>query len=86
MADTNDIHEKTMPENHGSHEEAQKGQVDPYPQDAFGNEEHAEVRYKVLTWWYAVINESYQQHPLKHTLVTDISGNVPSSWWPRPSP
>lgn len=53
-----EIHEKTIPESEGhSNGEDQKGQVDPYPQDAFGNEEHAEVRYKVLTWWYAVINE-----------------------------
>jgi len=27
---------------------------DPVPlrQDAFGDEEHAEVKYKVLEWWY----------------------------------
>lgn len=25
---------------------------DPTAQDAFGNEEHAEVKYKVLSWWY----------------------------------
>lgn len=23
-----------------------------YPQDAFGNEEFAEVKYKTLRWWY----------------------------------
>ena len=25
---------------------------DPTAQDAFGNEETAEVKYKVLEWWY----------------------------------
>lgn len=55
-----DIHEKTVPGNEGnSHEQAQKGKVDPYPQDAFGNEEHAEVQYKVLTWWYALKSPTY---------------------------
>lgn len=24
----------------------------PEPQDAFGDEENAEVKYKVLKWWY----------------------------------
>lgn len=60
ISEMNGIHEKNITENQGCHEEAQKGQVDRYPQDAFGDEEHAEVRYKVLTWWYAVITESYQ--------------------------
>ncbi|BCS23151.1 uncharacterized protein APUU_31376S [Aspergillus puulaauensis] len=51
----NGIHEKNMTENQDCHQESQKGQVDPYPQDAFGNEEHADVRYKVLTWWQCAI-------------------------------
>lgn len=30
---------------------------DPTPQrqDAFGNEEFAEVKYKVLKWWYVLV-------------------------------
>lgn len=33
-------------------EEPQKlEKADPGPQDAFGNEEFAEVKYKVLKWW-----------------------------------
>lgn len=35
-------------------EEAQKADVLAYPNDAFGNEEHAEVKYKVLKWWYDI--------------------------------
>ena len=31
-----------------------KANVQPPNQDAFGNEEFAEVKYKVLKWWYAV--------------------------------
>ncbi|KAL2836195.1 hypothetical protein BJY01DRAFT_252078 [Aspergillus pseudoustus] len=34
--------------------EPQNASITPYPQYAFGNEEHAEVRYKVLTWWYGI--------------------------------
>lgn len=26
----------------------------PQRQDAFGDEEHAEVKYKVLKWWYVI--------------------------------
>ncbi|KAL3462647.1 transmembrane amino acid transporter protein-domain-containing protein [Aspergillus heterothallicus] len=37
------------------HNEAQKASITPYPQDVFGNEEHAEIRYKVLTWWQCSI-------------------------------
>lgn len=28
--------------------------VPPYRQDAFGDEEFAEVKYKVLKWWYVL--------------------------------
>lgn len=31
-----------------------KAIIQPSNQDAFGNEEFAEVKYKVLKWWYAV--------------------------------
>lgn len=30
-----------------------KLETPPYMQDAFGDEEFAEVKYKVLKWWYA---------------------------------
>lgn len=30
-----------------------KGITPPYAQDAFGEEEFAEVKYKTLKWWYA---------------------------------
>lgn len=29
------------------------------PQDAFGNEELAEVRHKVLKWWYSCPNSPF---------------------------
>ncbi|KAK5806407.1 hypothetical protein VI817_000665 [Penicillium citrinum] len=32
----------------------QKPDPTPQRQDAFGNEELAEVKYKVLKWWYVV--------------------------------
>lgn len=32
--------------------EVEKPDLTPPRQDAFGDEEHAEVKYKVLTWWY----------------------------------
>lgn len=39
---------------HPSTMDEDKANVQPSNQDAFGNEEFAEVRYKVLKWWYAV--------------------------------
>lgn len=32
--------------------ELEKPDPAPLRQDAFGDEEHAEVKYKVLKWWY----------------------------------
>lgn len=37
-----------------SHGEVEKSDPTPPRQDAFGDEEHAEVKYKVLTWWSVV--------------------------------
>ncbi|KAL4749576.1 hypothetical protein BDW72DRAFT_213994 [Aspergillus terricola var. indicus] len=54
-AGMNSIHEKKQPENESAHEEAQKAQVLPYSEDAFGSEEHAEIQYKILTWWQCAI-------------------------------
>lgn len=36
--------------------EVEKHDPTPPRQDAFGDEEHAEVKYKVLTWWYVVLH------------------------------
>ena len=54
---TNDDIERTQAEK--KHEETpamavdeQKAESVPYRQDVFGDEEHAEVKYKVLKWWY----------------------------------
>lgn len=36
-------------------ESDEKSNITPaYKQDAFGNEEFAEVKYKVLKWWYVL--------------------------------
>ncbi|KAL4792198.1 transmembrane amino acid transporter protein-domain-containing protein [Aspergillus venezuelensis] len=43
--------EKTHEENTGMAIDEQKAESMPYRQDVFGDEEHAEVKYKVLTWW-----------------------------------
>jgi hypothetical protein len=32
--------------------EIEKPDLTPHRQDAFGDEEHAEIKYKVLEWWY----------------------------------
>jgi hypothetical protein len=34
--------------------EVEKPDPTPPRQDAFGDEEHEEVKYKILTWWYVV--------------------------------
>ncbi|OJJ53546.1 hypothetical protein ASPSYDRAFT_187757 [Aspergillus sydowii CBS 593.65] len=43
--------EKTHEENAGMAIDEQKAESIPYRQDAFGDESHAEVKYKVLKWW-----------------------------------
>jgi hypothetical protein len=43
--------ETKLPEREENNVESNKASIMPYPQDVFGDEEHAEVRYKVLTWW-----------------------------------
>lgn len=39
--------------------DVQKGESAPYPQDAFGDEEGAEIKYKVLKWWYGILTLSF---------------------------
>ena len=44
--------EKHMPADQGSFNiDEKKEEIPPYMQDAFGDEEFAEVKYKVLKWW-----------------------------------
>lgn len=38
--------------------EVEKPDPTPQRQDAFGGEEHAEAKYKVLTWWH-VLSSSF---------------------------
>lgn len=40
------------PRHHQDEEKDLKKDLDPTAQDAFGNEEGAEIKYKVLSWWY----------------------------------
>lgn len=40
------------PRDHQDEEKNLKEHLDPTAQDAFGNEEGAEIKYKVLSWWY----------------------------------
>lgn len=66
MNQTEDIHsttnpetsqeEKPKPEDTHTGIDVQKAETAPYRQDVFGDEEHAEVKYKVLKWWYAAIS------------------------------
>ena len=74
-------HEKRT-EDDNAVDETQKADVLPYPQDAFGNEELAEVRYKTLKWWYDIYSIQGQK---KYTDQTLVSGNVLSSWLQKPS-
>lgn len=50
---------------------------DPTVQDAFGNEETAEVKYKVLKWWY-VSHIPHIPHTIRVAMIlsTDPTGNV----------
>jgi hypothetical protein len=47
--------------------EVEKPDLTPPRQDAFGDEEHAEVKYKVLTWWYVVFLVSPESRIEKST-------------------
>lgn len=42
---------KEEPQHRESIEDYEKTEVAPHREDAFGNEEFAEVKYKVLKWW-----------------------------------
>lgn len=44
-------------------------------QDAFGNEEFAEIKYKTLKWWYVSNACSWMQ---KEKILICVSGNVVS--------
>ncbi|GMF77651.1 unnamed protein product [Aspergillus oryzae] len=49
--------EKHMPADQGSFNiDEKKEEIPPYMQDAFGDEEFAEVKYKVLKWWCVLGN------------------------------
>ncbi|KKK19958.1 hypothetical protein P175DRAFT_09771 [Aspergillus ochraceoroseus IBT 24754] len=51
---TNDLdvrQEKNLAADESSLYMDEKSAIPPYPQDAFGDEEFAEVKYKVLKWW-----------------------------------
>lgn len=56
----------------------QKAETAPYRQDVFGDEEHAEVKYKTLSWWYA----SFHNFPstLRYAMLIRCycTGNVAS--------
>lgn len=66
MNQTEDIHstinpetsqeEKSKTEDTPTGIDVQKAETAPYRLDVFGDEEHAEVKYKVLKWWYAAIS------------------------------
>lgn len=44
--------EKQKTEDPALPNDIQKAETAPYRQDVFGDEEHAEVKYKTLKWWY----------------------------------
>lgn len=57
----------------------QEAGVLPYLEDAFGDEEHAEVKYKVLKWWYdKLFQEDSRLMEKTDPLLTPtlISGNA----------
>lgn len=51
-----DVDSPTAAPAQGGHEadieELEKPDLGPQRQDAFGDEENAEIKYKVLKWWY----------------------------------
>ena len=55
-----------------------KEHFDPSAQDAFGNEEEAEVKYKVLAWWYVPCRPWKKEKSLHRMVYADqlTTGNV----------
>lgn len=54
----------------------------PYRQDAFGNEESAEVRYKTLEWWYGLANTPppSPNDDVHSLIISLLPGNAACSW------
>lgn len=52
--------------------------VTPCRQDAFGNEESAEVRYKTLEWWYGLANPLNDDVP--SLIMSLLPGSAACSW------
>ena len=59
---------------------------DPMPQrqDAFGDEEFAEVKYKVLKWWYVTLILASFPCYSSCRLTGSLEGKVVCLWLPRP--
>ena len=92
--DENESKKNTGPDEISAIDDKKDDQIPAYQQDAFGNEEFAEVKYKVLKWWYALrLHQPLDCH--RHSDPTWTSqltcsfcttGNAGYSWSPKPSP
>lgn len=51
-SDIDETHVGKEQEQKELYDQEKTGAILPYAEDAFGNEEFAEVKYKVLSWWY----------------------------------
>lgn len=74
-----DLEQERFPYNHpqGSapeEKDLKQEEWEPNVQDAFGNEETAEVKYKVLKWWYVLHRASW--HDMIPAMILTPTGNV----------
>jgi hypothetical protein len=75
-ADTYPQHEKNIPADEESLAmDEKKVETPPYMQDAFGDEEFAEVKYKVLKWWYVSCLST-----VTNACLMESTGNAVCSW------
>jgi hypothetical protein len=57
--------------------EIEKPDLTPQRQDAFGDEENAEIKYKTLKWWYVLMILCL------FSFLTTFPGREVYLWWPK---
>jgi hypothetical protein len=76
-----DAESQTQPQKPEDMDQKKEEPMPPVRQDAFGDEEFAEVKYKVLKWW--CVFRSFAHMPRSRWLLTSSTGKEDCSWLPR---
>jgi hypothetical protein len=76
-----DTESQTPPQKPMGMDQKKEEPMSPVRQDAFGDEEFAEVKYKVLKWWCVFRFSAHM--PTRRWLLTSSTGKEDCSWLPR---